>query len=105
MSRGHKPAVEHMVENVDRCSRAAVEHINEACKNGMEGEDGDQGPVRLQVTAERDIVSLRSERLRNIWEWPVWVKKDGHCFMAILWVYYSHLSRMEDTKRKDQTLK
>ncbi len=64
MSRGHKPAVEHMVENVDRCSRAAVEHINEACKNGMEGEDGDQGPVRLQVTAERDIVSWRSERLK-----------------------------------------
>lgn len=66
MSRGHKPAVEHMVENVDRCSRAAVEHINEACKNGMKGGDGDQWPVRLQVTAERDIVSLRSERLRNI---------------------------------------
>jgi len=66
MSRGHKPAVEHMVENVDRCSRAAVENINEGFKKGMksvkEG-DGVQGPVRLQVTAERDIVSLRSERL------------------------------------------
>lgn len=66
MSRGHKPAVEHMVENVDRCSGATVKHINEACKNGMKRGDGVQGPVRLQVTAERDIVSLRSERLRNI---------------------------------------
>lgn len=69
MSRGHKPAVERMVENVDRCSRVAVGNINEGFKNGMKGEkEGDevQGPVRLQVTAKRDIVSLRSERLRNM---------------------------------------
>lgn len=70
MSRGHKPAVEHMVENVDRCSGATVKHINEACKNGMKGVKGGEGiqrPMRLQVTdIVRDIVSLRSERLRNI---------------------------------------
>lgn len=56
MSRGQLPAVQHMVGNEDRCSGAAVKHINEVCRNQMKGATASEGPARFQVAAVRRCV-------------------------------------------------
>lgn len=75
MSGGHKPAVQHMVGNEDRCSRAAVKHINEACKNHMKGATVNEGPARFQVAAVPEVRAIKKKTVSSIWVYYCTMKR------------------------------